>query len=126
MSSAAIRSAICSYISAMFSNASRSSGYLLAPMRGLIAFLSQWAAVRAPRSCSSVGCAAAVSRSLTTSALRQTAAQDLPKRFHFGSKQFDRHLGKLIGRIGNQTTLGLDQIGPRLLNREIKSVYFHL
>jgi len=67
-----------------------------------------------------------VSRSLTLSALVQSAAQDLPKRFHFGSKQLDRHLGKLICRIGNQTALSFHQIGPRLLNREIKSVYFHL
>jgi len=67
-----------------------------------------------------------VSRSLTLSALVQSAAQDLPKRFHFGSKQLDRHLGKLICRIGNQTVLSLYQIGPRLLDREIKPLYLHL
>jgi hypothetical protein len=37
----ALRSAICSYISARFSKACRSSGYLLARMHALIARLSQ-------------------------------------------------------------------------------------
>jgi len=33
--------------------------------------------------------------------------QDLPKRFHFGSKQFDRHLRKVICRISKKTALSL-------------------
>jgi len=44
----------------------------------------------------------------------------LTKRFYFGSKQLDRHLSKLICRIGNQTAFSLLQIGLRLLKREIE------
>src|ERR1700751_3334646 len=62
----------------MFSHASRSSGTLLAPMRALIAFLSQWTVVRTLPSCSSEDrpCTGptASARSLTMSALVQTAA----------------------------------------------------
>lgn len=95
----------------------------LALMRALIAFLSQWAVVLRGPPC--IG-STALARSLTMSAVVQTAGQDLTKRFHFGSKQFDRHLGKLICRIGNQKALSLHQIGPRLLKRAIKSLYLHL
>ena len=51
---------------------------------------------------------------------------DLPKRFYFGSKQLDRHLGKLICRIDNHEAFSLVQIGLRFAKRTFKPLYLYL